>query len=187
MVTELQQIKYTKSVASVTCYDTGIADWAGVYEAYKDQVLRGKVVCRMDAASFLNVYFSEETVRVYRPVLLMMAKGLVINAEQFSGAIKDFIKMDAVFAERINDLFHSCPEDVSFGTHIVQSLADVIVNVESKYRTFFRGRPEVVICVSDGWLYYSFDDMMSGPLLPDKAEQEVLSHVKNWNGVFRYR
>lgn len=187
MTTELQSVKYTKTTTSVTYYDTGICDWADLDEVYRYQSLRGKVVCKMDATYFLNAYFSEETIEKYRPVLLMIAKALVLDPTQFSDVIKDLLKMDPVFALKIHDIFHSCPEDRSFGWHIIQTLADVFINVESRYRTFFRNRPEVVICVSNGFLYYSFDDTGIGPLLPDKVNCEVLSNVKNWNGEFRYQ
>lgn len=186
MVTEMQTVKYTKSVIPVIHYDTGITDWDGIDDAYRYQSLRGKVVCRFDAAVFLSDYFTLETIKKYRPALMMLAKALVTDPQEFSDVIKDLLKMDEVFAVKIHDIFHSCPEDVSFGSHIIQTLADVFVNVESKYRTFFRNRPEVVICVSDGYLYYSFDDTSTEPLLPDKVDCEVLSNVKNWNGGFRY-
>ena len=187
MVIESQAVKYTKTMVNVTHYDTGIADWEGIRDVYAGQSIRNKVVCRFDAAQFLNMYFKKETIDVYRPVLLMLAKAQVTDPARFSGAIKDFIKMDSVFADKIHNIFHSCPEDLSFGSHIIQCLADVFINIESRYRTFFRNRPEVVICVSDGWLYYSFEDSKVGPLLPDKVESEVLSYAKNWDGTFRYR
>lgn len=187
MVIDTQTIKYTKTDVRVVHYDTGISDWEGIADVYRGQSIRNKVICRFDAAKFLNMYFSEETIRVYRPVLLMLAKAQVTDPTKFSGAIKDFIKMDSVFADKIHYMYHSCPEDVSFGVHVIQCLANVFVNTESRYRTFFRNRPEVVICISDGWLYYSFEDAKDGPLLPDKIECEVLSYAKNWNGNFRYR
>lgn len=185
-MTEQQQVKYTKTVVDVVSYDTGLHDWQGIDNVYRGQTLRGKVVCRFDASVFLRSYFSDEIITKYRPVLLMMAKAQVMNPVTFSDAIKDLIKMDPLFAEKINDIFHSCPEDRSFGWHIMQTLADIFINTESKYRTFFRNRPEVVICMSDGYLYYSFDDVNKSPLLPDRVECEVLSNVKNWNGEFRY-
>ncbi len=187
MTTDLQSIKYTKVITSVTHYDTGLCDWSDIEMAYRNQSLRGKVVCRFDAAYFLNAYFSDEIILKYRPALLMLAKALVMDSEQFSDVIKDLLKMDKVFANKIHDIFHSCPEERSFGWHIIQTLADVFINVESRYRTFFRNRSEVVICVSDGYLYYSFDDIGIGPLLPDRVDCEVLSNVKNWNGNYRYR
>lgn len=187
MTTDLQNVKYTKVITSVTHYDTGLCDWSDIEQAYRNQSLRGKVVCRFDACYFLNAYFSEDIVRKYRPAILMLAKALVLDPNQFSDVIKDLLKMDKVFADKIHDIFHSCPEERSFGWHIIQTLADVFINVESRYRTFFRNRSEVVICVSDGYLYYSFDDTGIGPLLPDRVECEVLSNVKNWNGQYRYR
>ena len=116
----------------------------------------------------------------------MIAKGKIEDPKQFSDVILQLINDDKVFAEEIVNLYHSCPEEQAFGYHIIRAIADVFKNVESDYRTFFRGRPEVVICISDGYLYFSFEDTDEGPLLRDKLECEVLSYAKNWRGKFRY-
>lgn len=186
MFNDFLSVKYTREQAKVITYDTGIQDWENLDQYYQGQSLRNKVVCKTDITVFLNELFSEETIKKYRPVLMMIAKGLLTDPQQFSAVIKDFIKMDEVFADKINYLFHGCPEDISFGSYIIENIAGILKDTESRYRTFFRGNPEVVICTSDGWLYFSFEDSLSGPFLPDKIECEVLSYAKNWKGQYRY-
>lgn len=179
-------IKYTKCTTTVTNYDTGLTDWENLDEFYRDRILRDKVVCRLDAALFLTKYFEEETVRTYRPVLMMMAKGLVTDPVKFSNCVKDFMQCDKKFRSAIHDIFNSCPEEQSFGGYIIDVLADVFKNAESTYRGFFRGKPEVVICISNGYLYFSVEDINKKPLLPDKIDCEVLSYAKNWRGDFQF-
>lgn len=186
MIIDYQSIKYTRESTRVTTYDTGLTDWDNLDQFYRGQSLRNKVVCKTDATIFLKELFSEDIIKKYRPVLMMIAKGQLVDANQFSAVIKDFIKMDPVFANKINYLFHGCPEDRSFGSYIIENIAGIITDTEARYRTFFRGNPEVVICVSDGWLYFSFEDSLSGPFLPDKIECEVLSYAKNWKGQYRF-
>lgn len=186
MITDYQSIKYTREQTKVITYDTGLTDWENLDLYYRGQTLRNKVVVRADATIFLRELFSEEIIKKYRPVLMMIAKGLLTDANQFSAVIKDFIKMDEVFANKINYLFHGCPENISFGLYIIENIAGIITDTEARYRTFFRGNPEVVICISDGWLYFSFEDSLTGPTLPDEIECEVLSNAKNWKGQIRY-
>lgn len=178
--------KYTNTDVAVNEYETGIKDWQCIDELYLNRKFRDKVICKIDATKFFNQYFSEDTIIKYRPVLMLIAKGCVRNPEQFSAVIKDFLEKDEVFATKINFIFHECPEDVSFGDYIIASLANILIETESRYRTFFRGRKEFVICMSDGWLYVSFDDDYTGPLFPDNVECEVLSYAKNWRGQIRY-
>lgn len=185
-MTEMVLIKYTKMTIPVYHYDTGIELWEGIDSCFRGQQLRGKVVCKLDATDLMTDYFTAETLKKFRPVILMIAKGQVTDPTQFSNVIKEFIQMDETFANKIRDIYAGCPEDCSFGVHLIRTLASFFTNVESNYRTFFRGRPEVVICMSDGYLYYSFNDDETGPLLPDKVDCEVLSYVKNWNGEFHY-
>jgi hypothetical protein len=179
-------IKYTKCTTTVTTYDTGIKDWDNLESYYRNNSIRNKVVCRADVMQLLECYFEMETIKKYRYVLMLIMKGQVKDPKQFSGCIKDFMSMDKKFRSAIQDIYNSCPEEQSFGYHIMQVLADVLINAESSYRGFFRGKPEVVICVSDGYLYFSVEDSNSKPLLPNRIDCEVLSYAKNWNGEFQY-
>lgn len=179
-------LKYTKSTTTVITYDTGITDYQNIDNLYRGQSLREKVVCKFDTAYLLCRYFKPETISKYRPVLMMIAKGQITDANQFSTVIRDFIEKDEVFAKQITSIFHSCPEEQNFGHYIEQCFADVFKNVEADYRNFFRGKPPVVICVSDGYLYFSFEDVITGPVLPDQVQCEVLSYAKNWRGDFRF-
>lgn len=187
MITEYNvPVKYTKCSTSVITYDTGLTDWDNIDALYRGAILRDKVVCKMDLAMLLSKYFSADTIKVYRPVLLMLAKGLVTDPIKFSNCIQDLIGKDEVFRNVIRDIFNSCPEDKSFGWHIIDVLADVFKNAESTYRSFFRGKPEVVICISDGYLYFSVEDALREPMLIDRLDCEVLSYAKNWRGDFQF-
>lgn len=186
MVIDSQIAKYTKTPVRVIYYDTGITDWENLDDAYKEQFFRNKVICKADVSRFLNQFFLDTTVSKYRNELLTIAKAKVTDANILSHVMLQFIKEDSRFAERIHYLFHSCPNTTSFGSYLIQRLADVFRETEERYRTFFRGRPEVVICISDGYLYFSFEDSEVGPLLPDDLDCEVLSYAKNWNGNIRY-
>ncbi len=179
-------VKYTKLTTTVTTYDTGLTDWENIESIYRDQSLRDKVVCRLDVTMLLSRYFELDTIRAYRPVIMLIVKGLVTDPTKFSNCIKDFMKLDSKFRSSIQDIYNSCPEEQSFGSYIIDVLADVFKNAESTYRGFFRGKPEVVICVSDGYLYFSIEDSMRVPTLPDKIDCEVLSYAKNWRGEFQF-
>ena len=186
MITELMPVKYTKEEAAVIRYDTGFTEWENLDSYYKGRTLRNKVVCKFDAMLLLTDFFTQDIIKEYRDVFIAVAKGTITDPEFFSKVIKATIKADPVFANKITDLYYSCPEDVSFGSYIIMSLANRLSNIEADYRSFFRGSPEVVICMSNGYLYYSFEDSVEGPLLPDKVDCEVLSYAKNWTGNFRY-
>lgn len=179
-------VKYTKCTTTVTTYDTGLTDWDGIDSFYRGQSLRDKVVCRLDTALLLTRYFEEETVRTYRPVLMLIVKGLVTDPDRFSKCIKEFMELDSRFRSAVQTIYNSCPEEQSFGNYIIEVLADIFKNAESTYRSFFRGKPEVVICVSDGYLYFSVEDSLRVPTLPDNIDYEVLSYAKNWRGDFQF-
>lgn len=186
MVTDYNvSIKYLKDTTTVTTYDTGLTDWDNLDNLYRGKSLRNKVVVRFDVTKFLNKYFEIETIQEYRPVFMMIANGLVTDPNQFSAVLTQLVNTDKVFAKEVINLFHSCPEESSLGTHIIESIAGVFKSVELNYRSFFRGKPEVVICVSNGWLYFSVEDTEYTPVLPNEVECEVLSYAKNWRGNFR--
>lgn len=178
-------IKYLKETTTVKTYDTGLTDWENLDTLYRGRSLRNKVVLRTDITKYLTKYFMIETITKYRPVFMMIANGTITDPEKFSTIINELVNTDEVFAKEIVHLFHSCPDDYAFGVHIIESIADIFKNVESTFRSFFRGKPEVVICVSDGWLYFSVEDNYYTPELPDNIECEVLSHAKNWRGNFK--
>lgn len=186
MIMDSQRVKYTKTDIQVITYDTGLSDWHGIENVYAGASLRDKVVARVDMTQFLTEFFSVETVTKYRPVLMMIAKAQIMDPNKLSAVILDLLRMDKVFANKIHYLFHSCPEDISFGVHIIQKLADTLLGVQARYRSFFTGRQEMIICNSDGWLYLSFNDSKEGPLLPDNVKCEVLSYAKSWDGNIRY-
>lgn len=179
-------VKYTKRLVDVIVYDTGISDWQDIEECYRGAILRDKVVCRIDATYVLYSYFKKETIEKYRPVFMYIIKGLSTDAEKFSACIKDLMNEDETFRSRIRDIYNSCPEDCSFGWHIINTLANAVLSVEAAYRSFFRGKPEVVVCLSDGYLYFSVEDSDRITTLPCEVNCEVISHAKNWRGTIQF-
>lgn len=179
-------LKYTKIPVNVATYDTGLSDWNDIDDTYRGSTLREKVVCRIDVTNVLTQMFTPDTVNKYKPVIMMIAKGQVTDPNTLSKCIQDFIEMDALFRTRIVQLFHSCPDEDNFGWYVIQAIANLLLNVEAEYRSFFRGTSNVVICVSNGFLYFSIEDVFNEPVLPHKVEWEVLSRVKNWNGKFNF-
>ena len=186
MMTETVTLKYTKSNVSVDNYDTGLSLWNGIDEVYRDSNLREKVVVKMDIMDTLCKYFEKDTIKEYREVLLAVAEGRVTDPELLSKVITSLVEDDEIFPEKLNILFQSCPEDSSFGSYIIYSLASTIKSVENFYRTYFRGRAEVVVCLSHGYLYFSVPDENRDCLLPEEKECEVLSYAKSWKGTFKY-
>lgn len=177
-------VKYTKCKTATKNYDTGLVDYDNIESFYKGQCIRDKVICRLDATYYFRKYFTEETINKYRPALMMLATGQVLDPETLSNVINEFIDIDKEFAKAIVRLFHSCPEDCIFGIYIIQCLADVLINAEQDYRNFFRGKPQVVICLSDGYIYFSVSDVDMKHYLPCNLECEVISYGKNWKGDF---
>lgn len=183
---EYLSVKYTHDTTKVTTYHTQIQDWDNIENMYRNQQFRDKVICRIDVSYYLERYLQRDTIKQYRPVIMMIAKGLLMDANKFSDIMMYLIDNDSKFVEEIVHLYHSCDEQSTFGHHIIQTFADVFREAENDYRSFFRHKPEVVICVSNGYLYFSFEDTERGPLLPDKVDYEVLSYAKNWKGEVRY-
>lgn len=186
MLTEYgNPVKYTKCTTNTVVYDTGLKEWINLDSFYKDECIRDKVICKVDVTYYWKKYFSEEFIKEYRLVLMNIAKGLITDAKLFSGLMTEFIKMDSVFAQAIRDLFNSCPEDTVFGYYIIQCLADTLSSAEADYRNFFRGKPQVVICLSNGYIYFSVSDVNQEHSLPIELDCEVISYGKNWRGNFK--
>lgn len=185
---ERSSVKYTKFTTIVNHHDTELMTWENLDNCYLNQSVRDKVVCKFDATYVLQHYFSKETVTKYREALMKIANAeeVALDAKTFSDAITTWLEEDEVFRNNIRTIYYSCPDNSSFGWHIINTFADAIKSVEAKYRSFFRGRPEVVICISNGYLYFSIPDIDYKPVLPDKVECEVLSYAKNWRGEFEY-
>lgn len=177
-------VKYLPYTIEATAYDTGLVDYHNLDNHFKGVTIRNKVVLKFDISSYYECYFEKETIIKYRPAIMMMAKGLVTDPNTLSAVIMDLIKNDSVFRQQIVSLFYSCPDNVSFGFHIMNTLAKVPIQVEEEFRSFFRGKPSVVICNNDGYLYFSIEDLDKSPLLPYRIDCEVLSNVKNWRGTF---
>lgn len=174
--------KYTKVPVDVIVYDTGLMDWGNMNAIYSMKV-RDKIICKLDAMEYLNEYFSPETIKQYRDALWFIATGQCKDAQLLSELINEFINIDDKFASKIYDIFVSCPEDRVFGYYLMEVLAITIMNVEDMYRSFFRHKTEVVICLDKGYLYFSISDKSKSIELPDDIKCEVL-YVKNWQGKF---
>jgi len=179
-------VKYLKCTVPAISYDTGIVDYQNLDSYFRGVYIRDKVILRVNLSTFFEEFFTKETISKYWVGILMIAKGLCTDPNQLSKVINDLIDKDDVFREKIRYIYLSCPDDVSFGQHIMNTLASVIVKVENEYRSFFRGKPSVVICTSDGYLYFSIEDKDTEPLLPYKVDCEVLSNVKSWRGKFTW-
>ena len=177
-------LKYVRGTVPVNEYETGWVDYPDIDSYYRNVTIRDKVIIKMDLAKFYEEYFEKETIAKYKPVIFMIAKGLVTDPTTLSNVIMDFINNDRVFKKQITTLYYSCPDDMSFGHHIMNTLAMIPTRVEEDLRSFFRGKPSVVICTSDGYLYFSIEDTTRIPLLPYEIEYEVLSNVKSWRGTF---
>lgn len=179
-------LKYVRSSVKATMYDTGLIDYEDIDSYYRGVTIRDKVILKMDISPFYEKYFEKETIEKYKPAIMMIAKGLVTDPNVLSNVITELVQNDSVFREQITPMFHSCPDNVSFGFHIMNTLAKVPIQVEEEFRSFFRGKPSVVICNSGGYLYFSIEDLNKSPLLPYKVDCEVLSNVKNWRGTFTW-
>ena len=186
MMIEERSVKYTKDVIDVKVYDTGLQDWNGLDNLYANKFFRNKVICRFDVVRYLDKYFEEETIRNHRTELLILAKMIVTDPVIYSNAIMEFIRQDAKFRQSIISLYNSCPEDEIFGYYLSKCFADVIKGVEDYFRMYFRGEKEVVICISNGYLYFSVADEDYIPTLPSKVECEVVSCAKAWSGSVKY-
>lgn len=183
MTISVVPVKYTPYTTEVTTYETGITDWKDIELAYRNRELRNKVVCRIDVLQKLSVYFMPETINEFRAVFLYVMKGLCRDPEMFSTFVKEMLNRDERFRRTIHDIYNGCPEEISFGEHLINAFANVIMNAEAMYRSFFRGKSQVVICTSDGYLYFStVDDAGEKLVLPEKVDCEVLSYAKNWRG-----
>lgn len=179
-------LKYIRGSVLVTQYDTGWQEYNNIDDYYRGVTIRDKVIIKMDLSKFYEEYFDRETIQKYKQAIYMIAKGQVTDPNKLSKIIMELINNDKTFRSKITSLYYGCPDDISIGWHIMNTLASIPARVEEDFRSFFRGKPSVVICTSGGYLYFSIEDSDRVPVLPYEIDYEVLSNVKNWRGAFTW-
>lgn len=179
-----EKLKYANVYTDVFTNEYGLSSYSNIYQVYYGQSYRNRVVCRLDVVSTLQKYFSKAVLEKYRNVVYMIASKAITNVEQFSGCLLELCNIDKVFASQLTEMLYFKEDDKSFGDTIMQTLANEISLTENYFSSFFRGKPEFVICLSDGWLYFSVPDENRNVVLPYQVKTEVLSNAKNWKGSF---
>lgn len=179
-------LKYVSDIVEIHNYRTGLRDYIDIDDIYAETKMRNRVVAKIDLFEMMRDTFTAETVSEYRDVLLMIAEGEVEDAQLLSNALKELYLSDPAFKKKLKQLIDECPPDEIIGEYIEQALANRFIQLEQEYKSAFRNKDEVVVCVSHGYLYYSFSDDEEGPMLPFRVESEAVSNAKKWQGNIRY-
>lgn len=173
-----RKIAYTRDYTEVYEYENGLAIWKDI-DYYYDTEVREKVIMRIDVMPYLTDIFSIGTITKYRSLIWNLAAKRNLNVNQISAALIEMVKTDSTFEVKLNEFYYTCDMGVSFGDYILSSIADAILAVEDRYRSFFRGINQKVICSSFGYLYIAVPDDYVKILLPEKVNYEVISYAKN--------
>lgn len=182
---EIQRLKYTHEDIEIITSATGLTTYNGVYDIYKGASLRNRVVCRADVVYVFNKFMSPDVAKMCRDALLRIASGDQSDPELFSSFMLTLAKEDKLFANSLNLMFGLCPTNVSFGGYIACTFANIINDEVEMYRRFFRGSDPMVVCYSDGYIYFSVVDENVIPELPVSIDVEMVSYAKNWRGNFK--
>lgn len=182
---ERVRLKYTDDYTNVTTYWTGLQMYENIEYLYQDRVLRNKVVCRIDLTYVLKEILSDDNIGVCGDALMSLAYGIQPDPNNASTVLMALAEDDPPFAEYLNSIFAVCPANRTFGGYIMQCLADRILDEVDMYRTFFRGRDEMVICQSGKYMYFSVPDIGYTLTLPIYTDVEVISYAKVWSGNFQ--
>lgn len=185
-VVRTEKLKYTKASVEVYTFETGLSVWKDIEWYYRDESFRDKVICRIDTIPLLHDIFSREILEKYRTAIFFLASMQSHDPEQISGIIRQLADIDKLFASKITEYYYTCDMDVSFGEYIIQSIADAIRMQENRFRDFFRGKTESVICLSNGYLYICVPDGWDTIAMPEKVNCEVISNAKNWSGQITF-
>lgn len=182
MFSEYRKVKYTKEESLVTTYDSGLESWNDIYNILKGISVRNKVICRIDLLEMLEDTFNAETRIKYRNAIMYLANGLCKDANTLSEVLKDLVNIDDVFSSKITMLYHILEEHESLGNKFLNMLSGRLYSFEEYFRQLFRGGSEFVICISDGYLYFSIADADYEVGLPKDFKVEVLSYARYWKG-----
>ena len=178
--------KYAEDNCTVGILGNDLLIWFDIDNQYQGKKFRDKVIYKIDAMYLLKSIFKPETIRDYRNHIFNIISGYIDDAETVSGIILALAKMDNVFASKLNEYYYTCDFDCSFGEFVLKSIAQELVNQEERFREFFKGKTESVICLSYGYLYICVRDYNTPIEVPEKVVGEVLSYAKNWNGYFEW-
>lgn len=182
MFNETRKIKYTKLETTVTTYENGLESWVGIANAFNDLSIRGKAVCRIDLLESFDDMFKEETRTEYRNAIMVLANGKCKDVNTISTVLKQLVELDPIFESKIINMYYGLRPDQSLGGVFLNELSSRIGYFDGFFRNFFRGKSEFVICVSDGYLYFSIEDINYELALPRLFKVEVLSNARNWKG-----
>lgn len=177
------KLKYTQSYIPVEVYDTGLELWPDIDAYYSGVSIRNRVICRIDLGQYLTDLFSKETIDVWRNAIINIATYRINEIDKISAILIELAKNDNKFADQLQSMLITCDENVSYGEFILQTIANTMLAQVDRYRTFFRGKNEFVICESYGYLYFSTSDDSHVLSLPDNVKVEVISYAKNWSGA----
>lgn len=185
MFSEIRKVKYANKDTTVVVYDNGLESWYGIDSLFDGLSVRNKVVCRVDLCETLSDFFTKETIQNNRNAILYMAEGLCTDPEILSSALQELVKSDTVFETKITNIFYNMGNNESLGKSFLRQLSARFLEADSEYRSFFRGKTEFVICVSDGYLYFAIGDYDYEVELPYDFNVEVLSYARNWKGKIK--
>lgn len=182
-----RKVKYLREETTVYVFDTRMESWVNIENMYRGVSIRDKVICRVDLTRYLTCMFKDKTLDEYRNAIMNIITYKMSDVATVSAVLTILAGKDEVFANQLKEILVLCNEEDSFGNCILSAISDVIFNQVIKYTTFFRGEEEVVICCSDGFLYFSTPDDKHVLTLPCGAECEVISHAKNWSSIIEYK
>lgn len=176
MIYTTEKLKYLNIMIDVIHFESGLSTYPNIDQLYKTKI-KNKVICKIDLTTCLSDIFSNETMATYRDLIISMAQGTA-DRNIIPDILTALLETDKTFRSGINILFNECPPSMTFGDYISIGLARRIVNEKNYICESFVGKPEFVICESNGYLYISCPDESNYELQGFKYE--VISYAKNW-------
>lgn len=184
MIAYTEKLKYA-GITDVYEFGFGLKSYMNIYDIYNCSSVRDKVICRACMLDYLKDYFSESTLIEYGEVIFMLCTRQVEDVNTISNCLIELMEKDPIFENKLKEIYATMDkENISFGDAILNSIAGVLSGKEDYFRSYFRHKKEFVICVSDGWLYFSVQDENKPIDFPKDIRVEVLSYAKNWTGEF---
>lgn len=177
MIYTMEKLKYTSTTINVIHFESGLSVYPGINEIYATKI-KNKVIARVDLISALSDCFSIDLLTKYRDGIIKLAQGQ-LNRDMIPDILTAFLEEDITFRYGINKLFNECPPDMTFGDYITVGLANRLIAMRDSIRETFTGRPEFLICESDGYAYISYPDTEG--FIFDEYPCEVISYAKKRN------